>query len=532
MNETSKRILVTGGAGFIGSHTVKLLNSLGYETLVYDSFVDGYEEALLGTKFVKGDLANTSLLNDTISNFKPDAVIHFAATANVPDSVINPANYYANNITNGMNLLNAMRNNNVSYIVFSSSASVYGNPVDSLITEESPKIPITPYGKTKLYFEEILRDFDGAYGVKSVCLRYFCAAGSSFDSLIGESHKAETHVIPTLLRSILGVVPQFKVFGNDFPTKDGTGVRDYIHVMDMADAHIRSLEYLMSGGVSDYFNIGTGRGYSVMEIIQATESITGQKVNYTIAPRREGDPAVLVADPSKIRRVMGWEAKYGLNDMVYTAWNWYKKNPNGYLASPKKTVAGLLSELNTEIKHQMDQMDISKLVSLAEKIKEVSDNGGTIFVVGNGGSASVASHLACDLQKSTINSDLSHNKKKVRAICLTDNVALMTAWANDTSYDESFAQQFITLATSNDMVIAMSVSGNSESIVKLLDAAKKMHVYSYGLFGSDGGKCINISDDSILFDIKSFTVVESMFSTVSHLITDALRELLLTNGTK
>jgi UDP-glucose 4-epimerase len=526
MTQMNKRILITGGAGFIGSHTVWLLNSSGYETLVYDSLVDGYEQALPGTSLVKGDLADFSLLNDTISNFKPDAVIHFAATANVPDSVVNPAGYYTNNITNGINLLNAMKNNNVSCIVFSSSAAVYGNPTNALITEEASTIPITPYGRTKLYFEEILRDFDRAYGIRSVSLRYFCAAGSSFDGSIGESHKAETHLIPTVLRSILGVVPQFRVFGNDFPTNDGTGVRDYVHVVDMADAHVRSLEYLLNGGNSDCFNIGTGRGFSVMEIIRSAENITGQKVNYSLAPRREGDPAVLVADPSKIRRVMGWEARYGLNDMVYTAWNWYKKNPNGYVAMPKKTVNELLLTLNEDIKFQMDHMDISKISFLAEKIKEVSDKGGTIFIVGNGGSASVASHLACDLQKTTINSDLSHDKRKVRAICLTDNIPLMTAWANDTSYDEAFAQQLITLATPNDMVIVMSVSGNSESIVKLLDAAKKIGAYSYGLLGNDGGKCITNVNDYLLFNIKSFSVVESMFSTVSHMITDALRELL------
>ncbi len=514
----------------MGSHTVQLLNSLGYETLVYDSLVDGYEEAVLGTRMVKGDLANTALLNETMYTFKPDVVIHFAATANVPDSVINPTNYYDNNITNGINLLNAMRNQNISRIVFSSSAAVYGNPISDLITEDMPKTPITPYGRTKLYFEEILKDFDRAYGIKSVSLRYFCAAGASLDGSIGESHKAETHVIPKILKSVLGVAPEFRVFGNDFPTKDGTGVRDYIHVVDMADAHIRCLEYLLNGGSSDCFNIGTGRGFSVLEIIQAAEIVTGRKVNYSFVSKREGDPAILVADPSKIKRVMGWEARYGLNDMVATAWNWFKRNPNGYETRSKKIAGALLLDFNKDIKAQLDYLDVSKVTFLAEKLKEVSDRGGTIFVVGNGGSASVASHLACDLQKTAVDSDLSHDKRKVRAICLTDNIPLMTAWANDTSYSEAFAQQLITLATPNDMVIVISVSGNSTSIIKLLEAAKKLRVYSFGLLGSDGGKCVNYVDSWILFNNNTFSVVESMFATVSHMITDVLKELLKNEG--
>jgi UDP-glucose 4-epimerase len=526
MIKMTKKILVTGGAGFVGSHTVKLLNSLGYETLVYDSLVNGFEEAVVGTRLVKGDLADFTLLNNTISDFKPDVVIHFAATANVPDSVVNPSDYYSNNITNGINLLNAMRNNNVSYLVFSSSAAVYGNPPSGLITEDTPKAPVTPYGRTKLYFEEILRDFNKAYGIKSVSLRYFCAAGSSFDGSIGESHRPESHVIPIVLKSILGVIPQLSVFGNDFPTKDGTGVRDFIHVVDMADAHIRCLEYLLNGGSSDCFNVGTGKGFSVMEVIQEVENVTGRKVNYSIAARREGDPATLIADPSKIKRVMGWEARYGLNDMISTAWNWYSRNPNGYETKSKNTPGDILRLFDSDFRAQLDYLDLSKVIFLAEKIKEVSDKGGTIFIAGNGGSASVASHLACDLQKTVIDSDISPDKRKVRAICLTDNVPLMTAWSNDISYNEAFSQQFITLATPNDMVIAMSVSGNSESIIKLLEAAKKLHVYSYGLLGSDGGKCVDHLDSWILFNMKSFSVVESMFSTVSHMITDALKELL------
>jgi UDP-glucose 4-epimerase len=527
----SKKIFVTGGAGFVGSHTVQLLNSLGYETLVYDSLINGFEEAVKGTRLVKGDLADFPLLSETIASFKPDVVIHFAAIANVPDSVVNPINYYSNNITNGINLLNAMRNNGVSQIVFSSSAAVYGNPVTELITEEMPKTPITPYGRTKLYFEEILSDFDKAYGIKSVSLRYFCAAGSSFDGSIGESHRPESHVIPMVLRSVLGVVPQFRIFGNDFPTKDGTGIRDFIHVVDMADAHVCSVEYLLNGGSTDCFNIGTGKGYSVMEIIQTAETITGQKVNYSIATKREGDPAVLIADPSKIKKVMGWEAKYTLNDMVATAWNWYKRNPNGYETASEKMQNELLIKFNSDIKTQIDRMDLAKISFLAKKIKETSDKGGTIFVAGNGGSSSVASHLACDLQKTVIDSNLSHDKRKIRAICLSDNVPLMTAWANDISYNESFSQQFITLATPNDMVIAMSVSGNSESSVKLLEAAKKINVYTYSLLGSDGGKCIDISDGWLLFNMKNFSIVESMFSTVSHMITDVLKEILK-NDTK
>ena len=527
----SKKIFITGGAGYVGSHTVQYLSSLGYETLVYDSLVNGYKEAVIGANLVKGDLSNFPFLDATIREFGPDAVIHFAATADVPDSLINPNNYYTNNISYGLNLLNAMKNNHINYIVFSSSAAVYGSPNLELISEDTPLNPISPYGRSKLYFEQILKDFGTAYGIKSVSLRYFCAAGASFDASIGESHLPENHLIPLILKNILGISSLFRVYGNDFPTKDGTGVRDYIHVMDMADAHVKSLEYLLNGGETDSFNVGTGRGYSVMEMIQTAERITGQRVNYTIAGRRGGDPAFLVADPSKIKNVMNWEAKYTLDDMVSTAWNWFKENPYGYDAEKKKVSHDLLIQFKRDIVAQLDSLDINKIAILANKVKETSNNGGSIFLAGNGGSSSVASHMACDLQKTVIKSDVSHTKRKIRAICLTDNIPLMTAWANDVSYDEAFSQQFITLASPNDMIITFSVSGNSESIVKLLEASKKIGAYSFGFLGRDGGKCKDLINDWILFKGSEFSVAESMFSVSSHIISDILKETL-SNGNK
>ena len=230
--KTNKKVFVTGGAGYIGSHVVKALNKEGYTTLAYDSLENGYKEAVLDTNLVIGNLSNKTLLIETLKRFKPDLVMHLAAYASVPDSVSNPLEYYDNNIINGLHLLNAMRDADVQKMVFSSSAAVYGQPDVDLISENVAKKPTNPYGRSKLHFEEILSDCDVAYGLKSVSLRYFCAAGGDSEGLIGESHKPESHLIPVVLRSILGIVDSIKICGTDYPTKDGTGVRDYIHVED------------------------------------------------------------------------------------------------------------------------------------------------------------------------------------------------------------------------------------------------------------------------------------------------------------
>ncbi len=330
MTKKKLKVLVTGGAGFIGSHVLKRLKHEGYTVVVLDSLENGFKKAVLGSRLIIGNLSNRSLLDRVFVSFKPDAVMHFAAYADVPLSVKDPHPYYLNNISNGLNLLNCMVRHKVKHIIFSSSAAVYGQPNVLLIPEEHPKFPTNPYGRTKLYMEEILRDFGVAYGVKSVSLRYFCAAGCAMDGSLGESHNPERHLIPVVLRSILGVVPHVKVCGTDYPTADGTGVRDYIHVDDLAEAHVKSLDYLFNGGDSDSFNVGIGKGYSVLEIINKSMQVSGRNVPYVLAERRAGDPASLVADPSKIIKKLGWKPKYGLNEIISSAWSWQSSHPKGY----------------------------------------------------------------------------------------------------------------------------------------------------------------------------------------------------------
>ena len=316
-------ILVTGGAGYIGSHTVKKLAENGNEVLIVDNLSRGFKEAIHPkAKFENADLLNPVGLKKVFSKYEIDSVIHFAAFAYVGESVENPELYYTNNVVGSYNLIKTVKEFGIKKFVFSSTCSIYGNPERIPISENETSKPINPYAKTKLIIENILEDFDMSYGLKYAALRYFNAAGCSEDGDIGESHDPEPHLIPLVLKTILGERDELKVFGNDYNTPDGTCIRDYIHVYDLADAHIMALEYLSKGGDSNVINLGTGEGNSVLDIINVSEKLTGKKVKYSICPRRAGDPAVLVADNKKAHEVLGWIPKYDLTKIIETAWKW------------------------------------------------------------------------------------------------------------------------------------------------------------------------------------------------------------------
>ena len=320
------RILVTGGAGYIGSHVVKALGEKGFEVLVVDNLSKGHREAVLYGKLVVADLQDKETLDAIFREFKPDAVMHFAAFIEVAESVKEPLKYYRNNTVNTMNLLEVMLKNNVSKFIFSSTAAVYGNPEKVPIPETEPVKPINPYGQSKAFVEKILQDFDKSYGLKYVSLRYFNAAGADSEGRIGESHNPETHLIPLILKTAKGERESIKIFGTDYPTPDGTCIRDYIHVDDLAGAHILALEYLLSGGNSEVFNCGYGHGFSVREVIDTAKKVTGIDFSVEETERRPGDPAILVADSSKIRNVLNWNPEFDdLEYIIRTAWNWERK---------------------------------------------------------------------------------------------------------------------------------------------------------------------------------------------------------------
>lgn len=318
-------ILVIGGAGYIGSHTVKMLVNKGFNVTVYDNLSKGHRKAVKGTVFVKGDLGDKKKLAKVFAQYKINAVIHFAAFTEVGESVKEPAKYYNNNVVKVLSLLDAMKEAGVKYFVFSSTAATFGEPQTPKISESHPQNPINPYGQTKLAVEKILKDYDAAYGIKSAVLRYFNAAGADDSGFIGEAHEPESHLIPIILQAAKGVRESIKVFGTDYPTKDGTCVRDFVHVNDLSSAHILALQRMMKLNVSDDFNLGGGSGFTVKEVIEAVKKITGRPIKIDYAPRRAGDPAVLVADSAKAVKVLGWQIYYNLDKIISTAWNWELK---------------------------------------------------------------------------------------------------------------------------------------------------------------------------------------------------------------
>ena len=325
MTDPNAPILVTGGAGYIGSHTVRLLASQGRRIVVLDNLVFGHRGAIVdpGVELVVGDVGDTTLVSSLFEQHRFGAVIHFAAYAYVGESVTNPLKYYRNNTAEPLKLLEVMQDFGCKVFVFSSTCATYGVPVRLPITEENPQDPINPYGRSKLMVEWMLRDCDQAWGLRSACLRYFNASGASADGKIGEDHDPETHLIPRVLMAATGEIECLEVFGTDYQTPDGTCIRDYIHVEDLADAHARALDHLAAGGDSIRCNLGTGVGVSVKQIIDAAEEVTGRKVPVRYGPRRVGDPDSLVADPSLARELLGWEAsRKDVREMLRPAWLW------------------------------------------------------------------------------------------------------------------------------------------------------------------------------------------------------------------
>jgi UDP-glucose-4-epimerase GalE len=321
----NRRILVTGGAGYIGSHTVRLLLEQGYDVSVVDDLSRGFKHNVPSGRLNRLNLSDHAALAELIRQHRPEAVIHFAAFIAVGESMREPGRYFQNNVCGSLSLLNAMVENGVQHLVFSSTAAVYGTPHATPILENFPIQPVSPYGESKVMVETLLRWFDEIHNLTSISLRYFNASGADPAGLLGEEHEPETHLIPLLFRAVLTGQP-ITLFGSDYPTPDGTCIRDYIHVDDLAQAHILAVEYLLNGGRSDQFNVGTGGGHSVMEVVRAVEEVTGQKVPYVIGPRRPGDPPALVAGSEKLRSALGWQPKYeDLRTIVEHAWNFARK---------------------------------------------------------------------------------------------------------------------------------------------------------------------------------------------------------------
>ncbi|GGZ67018.1 UDP-glucose 4-epimerase GalE [Lysobacter xinjiangensis] len=317
-------ILVCGGAGYVGSHACLALARAGHEVTVLDNMLTGHREAVRWGRLVDADILKPETL-DSAFDRKVDAVMHFCARSLVGESVTDPYAYYQNNVTGTVNLLEAMRRHGVDRVVFSSTAAVFGNPVSDMIDEDHPKNPINPYGASKLMVERVLADAANAYGLRSVALRYFNAAGAAADEGIGESHEPETHLIPNALKAAAGEGAGLKVFGNDYPTPDGTCVRDYVHVLDLADAHLRALDWMDREPGAHRFNLGNGNGFSVLQVIEAARKVTGRDIPYEIGPRRAGDPPVLVASSAQAREKLGWTPKFDrIEPIIETAWAWHE----------------------------------------------------------------------------------------------------------------------------------------------------------------------------------------------------------------
>ena len=332
---TSPRVLVTGGAGYVGSHACKALAQAGFEPITFDELRTGHRDAVRWGPLVEASLASPAAIASALAEYRPVAVLHFAASAYVGESLHDPAGYYRNNVVNSINLLDAMRAHGVSCLVFSSTCATYGVPKRLPIDESHPQRPINPYGHSKLVVEGVIAAYAAAYGLRWVALRYFNAAGADPDGEIGERHDPETHLVPLALQAALGRRPALEVFGTDYPTADGTAVRDYVHVSDLASAHAAALAYLRGGHPSTALNLGVGRGYSVREVIAAVERITHAHVPVVERPRRPGDPPALIADPERAAEALGWTARWPrLDDIVGTAWNWLRTSADDRPTEP------------------------------------------------------------------------------------------------------------------------------------------------------------------------------------------------------
>ncbi|HBV98540.1 MAG TPA: UDP-glucose 4-epimerase GalE [Desulfotomaculum sp.] len=324
-------VLVCGGAGYIGSHTVRELVKAGHAVVVLDNLSRGHRKAVKNAILVEGDIADGSLVSDLVRSYGIDGCMHFAALSQVGESVRRPDAYYFNNLVKSINLLDTLVGTGVKYFIFSSTAAVYGNPKELPLGENHRTMPANPYGAAKLAFEEVLKWYSRAFGFKYINLRYFNAAGSDKNCDIGEDHTPETHLIPLVLQAASGKKTEISVFGTDYPTHDGTCIRDYIHVTDIALAHLLALDYLYSGKPSDCFNLGNGCGYSVLEVVKIAEEITGRPIPLKLVNRRPGDPAVLIASSEKAQKVLGWQPQHSnLKTILETAWDWHRKHPDGF----------------------------------------------------------------------------------------------------------------------------------------------------------------------------------------------------------
>ncbi|MEL7111184.1 MAG: UDP-glucose 4-epimerase GalE [Pseudomonadota bacterium] len=325
MSAEQNTVFVTGGAGYVGSHCCKAFAKAGWRVVVYDNLSRGWRDFVKWGPLIEGDLLDREKLTRSLEEIKPDAVAHFAALAYVGESVEQPDLYYRNNVMGSTNLLDAMRAAGTDQMVFSSTCATYGDPQYLPIDEAHPQNPINPYGRSKLMVEAVLKDYSAAYDIRSVALRYFNAAGADPDGEIGERHEPETHLIPLALKGAGDPDYTLNILGADYDTRDGSAIRDYIHVVDLADAHLRALDYLASGGATTQINLGTGTGTSVIEIRNSVEKITGRKVNSKIAPRRPGDPAKLISVPEKAKALLGWVPKNsGVDQLIRSAWAWHK----------------------------------------------------------------------------------------------------------------------------------------------------------------------------------------------------------------
>ncbi len=318
-----REVLVTGGAGYIGSHAVRELDRAGYRPITVDNLSEGHREAVTDGELEVGDLADEGFLTSVFEKYDFTAVMHFASRCYVGESVENPRRYYEENVGNALTLLRVMLRKRVTRFILSSTCATYGQPLQVPISEGHPQDPVNPYGESKFFIERILRQYDRAYGLRFVSLRYFNAAGASLDAQIGEAHDPETHLIPLILRVAGGSERNLNVYGDDYPTEDGTCIRDYIHVVDLAAAHVSALKWLEPAGKSDFFNLGTGSGYSVLQMIKMAEEVTGKSVLFDGGPKRDGDPPELIADPSKALDVLGWKARHSdLRTILETSWRW------------------------------------------------------------------------------------------------------------------------------------------------------------------------------------------------------------------